>query len=111
MFGLYHTDSKSNKAIWIPLNIESKEISFQLDTGASATVIPVTVYNELFSSYKLDPTNTSLRNYTGDKVHILGQLSMNIQYNDQYHELPLIVVDSPGPPLLGRNWLHKIKLD
>ena len=36
---------------------------------------------------------------------------VHVEHNDQSAELPLLVVAGSGPPLLGRNWLQKIKLN
>lgn len=37
---------------------------------------------------------------------------VDVQYNQQQaKQLPLIVVEGEGPPLLGRNWLHHLHLD
>ncbi len=43
---------------------------------------------------------------------VLGQLSVDVTYQKQcLQDLKLVVVEGTGPPLLGRNWLHHIKLD
>ena len=36
---------------------------------------------------------------------------MQVDYNDQTLQLPIIVVEGSGPTLLGRNWLHELRLD
>ena len=36
---------------------------------------------------------------------------MQGDYNDQTLQLPIIVVEGSGPALLGRNWLHELRLD
>ena len=38
-------------------------------------------------------------------------MDVDVEYNRQHGKLPLVVVKGRGPPLLGRNWLHVIRLD
>ena len=42
---------------------------------------------------------------------MLGCCCVNIEYNGQSQELPLVIVASSGPTLLGRDWLSQIQLD
>ncbi|KAK3745704.1 hypothetical protein QZH41_007913 [Actinostola sp. cb2023] len=35
---------------------------------------------------------------------------VSVKLGEQYLDLPLIIVDEKGPPLLGRTWLQKLKL-
>ena len=41
----------------------------------------------------------------------MGRLHVHVDYNGQHTPLVLLVVEGKGPSLLGRNWLHHIKLD
>ena len=38
-------------------------------------------------------------------------IEVEVKYEDQVTQLPLLVVEGSGPSLLGRDWLLKIKLD
>ena len=40
-----------------------------------------------------------------------GRAVVQVEYNDQILQLPIIVVEGSGPTLLGRNWLHELRLD
>ena len=42
---------------------------------------------------------------------MLGKLLIPFKYQNQQHNLPAMVVKSPGPNLLGRDWLQVIKLN
>ena len=44
-------------------------------------------------------------------VEVRGQFHANILCEDQHAAFPLIVVQETGPSLLGRNWLHTIRLN
>ena len=52
-----------------------------------------------------------LRTYTGEEIPVLGNVAVQVQYQGQEEELPLIIVAGDGPSLLGREWLAKLKLD
>ena len=54
---------------------------------------------------------TKLRTYTGEQINVMGTISANVQFKKQQETLPLLVVEGDGPSLMGRDWLHKIKLD
>ena len=111
-FNLFNVHSQSGQAIHVPLLIDSCAISFQLDTGASLTVISKGDYRKYFTAgANLKPSTKKLQTYTGDSVPVLGECVVNVGYEGQNVKLPLLVVDGKGPPLLGRNWLEHVKLD
>ena len=110
MFNL--TNSKQAAPICIPLQINTKAVRFQLDTGAALTVMNKKDFSAIASeNVQLSPCTKNLRTYTGDKVPVIGESIVDVQYNHQSAKLPIIVVEGHGPPLLGRNWLENIKLD
>ena len=52
-----------------------------------------------------------LRSYSGDKLDLLGELTVTVEYNAYKCELPLVIVKGDKPALFGRNWLKVLKLD
>ena len=106
------TNPKQAAPICIPLQINTRAVRFQLDTGASLTVINEKDFRAIATeNMQLLTCGKNLKTYTGNTVPVKGECIVNVQYNNQSAELPLIVVEGHGPPLLGRNWLEKIKLD
>lgn len=63
----------------------------------------------------MKPCNVKLLTYSGSEVKVLGQLLVNVTYENQsYNNLPLVIVDinkTGQPMLLSRNWLENIVLD
>lgn len=113
-FDVFQTETTNlpiTKPVWVPLHIEGKELPFQLDTGASTTVIPKSVHQELFPDLTLTPSSVVLKTYTGQTVTVCGQVIVSVSYQSEHFDLPLLVVETTGPPLLGRNWLETIKLN
>ena len=60
---------------------------------------------------QLQPTDVTLRTYSGEELNIVGSLSVEVEHNSQVSVLPLLVIKGRGPSLFGRNWLEKIKVN
>ena len=45
-----------------------------------------------------------LRTYTGENLKPKGQIMVNIKKGVICTRVPLVIMESGGPPLLGRNW-------
>ena len=98
--------------VWVKM--DGKEMSMEVDTGASHTVMTEEMFKESFPAKSLTKTSLTLRTYSGEEVNVLGMFTTEAQTNQQTKSLPVIVVRGgtlPKHPLLGRNWLDKIKLD
>ena len=59
----------------------------------------------------MEPLPIPLRKYTGERVKVMGQVSVTVKYEQVVAtDLPLVVVGD-GPPLLGHNLLKHIQLN
>ena len=85
-------------------------LEMELDTGALLSLASEKTWEGVFHRCPLEKCNTLLRTYTGEPLPVLGQMEVNIQYEDQEATLPLLIVPGNGPPLWGRNWLTSIRL-
>ena len=83
----------------------------QLDTGATVSILPKTLYDQQFNQWPLRSTNVKLKAYNGVQIPVYGEVWLPVVYDLQKRVLPLIVVDGDGPPLLGRNWLKELQLN
>ena len=63
------------------------------------------------SSHGLQVSKACLRTYTGEKLKVLGEITVSVSYRQQLLQLSLLVVHGQGPTLLGRDWLKYLKLD
>lgn len=95
----------------VPVNVDGVLLTMELDTGAAVSVISWREFQRLFPRKRLQPASLKLRTYTGAIVKPKGLAKVVVRHNDQCVELPLYVVDSTGPALLGREWLQDIRLD
>lgn len=113
-FDLFTLGPISDTPIHVDLQLDGNNVNFQIDTGAALTVMTKHQYDSMFpynEGNTMQKTKKLLKTYTGQPVPIFGERMINVNYNNQTHLLPLLIVDGRGPPLLGRNWLKFIKLD
>lgn len=111
--GLYtvYTAQGGKDGIFAELEVLGKPVKMQVDTGASVSLIPESLYGEQLKSCPLQPAAIRLSSYTGDAIPVLGKIIVPVKHEGQEWRLPLVVVKGNKPPLLGRNWLRKIKLN
>ena len=79
--------------------------------GTAVSILLFGMYNEKFKQIPLNETAARLKTYTGERVQPQGQLSVKVEKDKVVQHLTFIVVDGPGPPLLGRDWLSKIPIN
>ena len=91
--------------------IEGKMIEMELDTGAAVSLISKEMYEAHFSELPLRPTQVMLKTYTGEVILAEGVITVTVRMNRQRAKLPLYVVQGSSPPLFGREWLRKIRID
>ena len=110
--GLYRV-SKGNdrKPISVTMEVENRELVMELDMCSAVSVIGEEKYHEQLRHVPLESTTLQLHTYTGETVKPLGMLSVKVRYGEQSKYLQLYVMKGIGPTLLGREWLHSIRLN
>ena len=88
----------------VQLHIDGKPVSFELDTGSAVTIVQK---HHLNPRTRLKPSEAVLKTYTGEVIDVCGQCSVTVQYDDQYHQLPIFVVEKAAVNLLGRDYISK----
>ncbi len=105
-------DRPSTQPIIVPVNLNGKSLEMELDTGATVSIMSQEKFVRLFPSTPIPRSKVELQTYTGEQMKVLGEVPVRVSYQQQpAQDLPLVVVEGNGPSLLGRNWLHHIKLD
>ena len=83
-----------------------------VDTGAAVSLAPESAVAPFLTSSKLLPSTVVLKTYTRERIQVKGTLQVNVEYGQQqYTNLPLLVVAGSGPCLMGRDWLRVVRLD
>ena len=95
----------------IPVKVNGKDYSMELDTGASVSIMSEEDWKKRFPTAPLQRSQVKLRTYTGEALDIVGQAHVQIAYQHQTANLPLQIIKGRGPSLFGRNWLRDIKLN
>lgn len=44
-------------------------------------------------------------------IQVKGEPKVHVKFNQLHYELPVVIVDGQTRSLLGRNWLHEVKLN
>ena len=73
----------------------------ELDTGAAMSLISETTKKELFPTVNLRHSEVVLKTYTSEKITVLGEMDVDVKYEDQENTLTLLVIKGPGPSLIG----------
>ena len=106
-FLIHHMNDKSNP-YQVKLNVNGHPIVFEIDTGAGVSIISSDTYLKHFKECKLLPTNVRIRTYSNESLQIQGKLEVLV--NSRYKVI-LYVIEGSGTSLMGRDWLHEIKID
>ncbi|KAK4314476.1 hypothetical protein Pmani_014181 [Petrolisthes manimaculis] len=111
-YTICNVSSLKNSAIEVPMEVQSRYLTMQVDTGAAISLISKSTYKMMFSGIPLEKFKKRLTTYTGQVIKVYGCAKVDVKYGDQRVScLPLVVVEQDGPSLLGRNWLAHIRLD
>ena len=108
---IFVVGTKSSDPIKVQLAIEQRSLSMEVDTGAAVSIMSLEQQKTDLPNVVLKPSSIRLKTYTGERVQVIGEATVEVCYNQQKESLPLIVVAGGGPALLGRNWLRCIYLD
>ena len=73
----------------------------EVDTGASRPTVSKHVYDAELSDYPIQSLGVILRNYSEEKIPVVGKITVLVKYENQEHILDLIVVEGNLPVLFG----------
>ena len=98
----------------VELTLNKANVVMEVDTGVSVSLLSESTYRRLWPAatrLPLSPSDARLHTYSGELIKVLGTTSVTIRYRGQVKQLPLLIVPTDGPSLLGRDWLQEIVLD
>ena len=114
MYTLFNVSDVSLAPFRVPMEINKASLEMEVDTGAAASVISEVTYKTLWKEKcserpPLKHTNALFRTYTGERLRILGRISVQVRYQKQEATRGLLVIGGDGPSLLGRDWIGKFR--
>ena len=97
----------------VGLVLDNVEVSFELDTGASRTLMSKSTFSSIFrDKVGLKHSSVTLKKYGNVSMKICGETSFNVSYlGSTPKSLTLLVVKDQGPSLLGRDWMQALNFD
>ena len=114
-YSMFHAKvcSGSPKPIMTDLHVNGKTVAFEVDTGASLTVMTADQFQKLWPNATVTDATEKLASYTGESIPVVGKKQVEVRCQKQNVWLPLLVVEgrATNRPLLGRNWLAEVKLN
>ena len=89
---------------WIPF-------TFEADTGAAPTSIPISFYNKALAHLPLQAPPGTLRNYDGSVIlGVLGMVDTKIYHGGRLHRGDVLVTEDHLPAVLGRDFLCPLQI-
>ena len=101
---------RSDKKPIVVVEVETRNVRFELDTGSALTVVSDNLFNKLFSDREtgLKPADTRIRVANGSTVENVRICHVSVEFEGtRYRRVPLHVVGGPFPALLGRDWITR----
>uniref|UniRef100_A0A8C5PU77 Reverse transcriptase domain-containing protein n=1 Tax=Leptobrachium leishanense TaxID=445787 RepID=A0A8C5PU77_9ANUR len=104
---LYKMNS-AYSAIPVPVKIEGKYLTMDLDKGAAVSVITEQDWRRIKVNIPVIKTAVCLQTFSKEVLTPLGSVHVRVQLNGRLEKLMLYIMKSGGPPLFGREWIHKL---
>ena len=67
----------------IPMKLNDSKVHLELDTGASVSVIFGQTWKNSLNSVPLQDLRVTLKTYSGEKLEVLGQTDLGVEYHKQ----------------------------
>uniref|UniRef100_A0A5S6QK83 RNA-directed DNA polymerase n=1 Tax=Trichuris muris TaxID=70415 RepID=A0A5S6QK83_TRIMR len=95
---------REDRKIWISLKVNGSPLVFQVDTGATSSMVGLRGWRQL-GSPECVSTRQALQAYGGITIPTKGFLNVHVALGEQARRLTLLVTDSEqGSNLMGLDW-------
>jgi len=95
----------------ITLTVDSKPITFEIDTGSLYSIISMKTFEVYFGTKTLVDNDISSTDYVGHIMTPVGKVQLSVTYNNKARSFWAYVIPNGGPPLLGRNDLVSLGIE
>lgn len=107
-YSLSYISHNSIAPFLIKVQLDGKTLCMEMNTGTFVSLISEETYHHLWTikeAPSLQENDICLRTYTGEKIGILGDILVEVSYQDCSKSLNLFIVSGAGPSLFGRSWI------
>lgn len=106
---LYNVMEGKDSEYRICLTLNSQEFCFDVDTGCYSTIVPKKLFEEKFPDTTPTPCTKTFTTYLQEKTSPVGCVTVDVGYRGKkVPNLVFYVVETEGPPLLGRSWFKAL---
>lgn len=96
-------------SIRIPMEVESVQVNFELDTGSPITIITEALWNSM-GKPSLHSVKSNYSSFSGHSIPLKGETMVNVKYQDRHFSLKLVVGNGDCNNIIGRNWIQALNL-
>ena len=106
------TESDFSRSQWqLPLKTCGMYVTYTLDTGAQANILPLHIYYSLENRPRLHKTNIKLSAYNGESIPVKGKVVVRIEKGKNKSFLvQFIVVPTKSNPIIGLKTCERLNL-
>ncbi|XP_036324968.1 uncharacterized protein K02A2.6-like [Rhagoletis pomonella] len=106
-----NTVSKTNRKYMVEVRINGKPLQFQLDSGATCSIIGLEGYRQIHSPPLLPCNQGYVTTYGGGKVKILGSVNVTLQRGDIEKQVQVTVTNvERNGEILGTDLIEELGL-
>ncbi len=85
-------------------------LTIEADSGADSTIIPETLYCNMFKNIPLEPAPTQVLNYDQHPIQIIGHFKTTVAAFGKHYEDYVHVTNEPLDSIIGKNFLHPLNI-
>ena len=110
---IHKTSRSHTDKLTTVLTVCGVKVEMEVDTGAEVSTMPIAMYQQYFRHVPLCPSTVRLHQYDGSILPTKGEIEVMVSTNQQTTTGKFVIVDITNDqlPLLGRDWLLKLRLD
>lgn len=94
--------------LFITLNVNKKDVRFEVDSGSAVTLMSESDAKRLFKGETLYKTDLNLVTYTRTPIPLRGYIKVKIGNGNLVRKLNLYIVKVDKEPLVGREWILQL---
>ncbi|XP_045769765.1 uncharacterized protein K02A2.6-like [Maniola jurtina] len=108
--GLYMVRLTGSDPVVAEVTVANRRLAMHVDTGSPISCISDKIYAEMFSKYKVHNNSYKLKGYDGSDIKCVGYIIVPVKYGLISENLKLYIILKGAVPLLGREWLIKLRM-